>query len=118
MTMLQTPNSSPDLLATNSEITLGNPLRVLFSSRTSLYSTPGGDTIIIHKTAEMLRSLGCDVTISMDLDHSLDGYDVVHLFNLTRPQETYYQARRATKLGIPVVLSPIYVDYTEGDRAT
>jgi glycosyltransferase involved in cell wall biosynthesis len=116
MTMLQTPNNSPELRATDSGTIHGAPLRVLFSSRTSLYSTPGGDTIIIHKTAESLRLLGCDVTISMDLDHPLDGYDVVHLFNLTRPQETYYQARRATKLGIPVILSPIYVDYTEGDR--
>src|ERR1700760_4997975 len=98
--------------------TLANPLRVLFSSRTTLYLTPGGDTIIIHKTAESLRSLGCEVTISMDLDHTLDGYDVVHLFNLTRPQETYYQARRATRLGIPGILAPISRDYTEGDRAT
>ena len=47
----------------------------------------------------------------------MDGYDIVHLFNLTRPQETYHQARRATRRGIPVVLSPVYVDYTEGDRA-
>ena len=72
---------------------------------------------MLHKTAEALRLLGCDVTISLDFGHSLDGYDIVHLFNLTRPQETYYQARRATRLGIPVILSPIYVDYTEVDRA-
>ena len=72
---------------------------------------------MLLKTAESLRLLGCEVTISIDLNHPLDGYDIVHLFNLTRPQETYYQARRATKRGIPVILSPIYVDYTEGDRA-
>ena len=72
---------------------------------------------MLLKTAESLRLLGCDVTISLDFNHSLDGYDIVHLFNLTRPQETYHQARRATRLGIPVILSPIYVDYTEVDRA-
>ena len=72
---------------------------------------------MLLKTAESLRLLGCEVTISIDLNPSLDGYDIVHLFNLTRPQETYHQARRATRRGIPVVLSPVYVDYTEGDRA-
>jgi glycosyltransferase involved in cell wall biosynthesis len=92
-------------------------LRVLFSSRTTLFSTPGGDTIMLLKTAESLRLLGCEVTISIDLNHPLDGYDIVHFFNLTRPQEAYHQARRATKGGIPVILSPVYVDYTEGDRA-
>ncbi len=72
---------------------------------------------MLLKTAESLRLLGCEVTLSNDLNHPLDGYDVVHLYNLTRPQEMYYQARRATKRGLPVVLSPIYVDYTEADRS-
>ena len=96
---------------------LGTLCEFYFRPELRCYSTPGGDTIILLKTAESLRLLGCEVTISIDLNHSLDGYDIVHLFNLTRPQETYYQARRATRRGIPVVLSPIYVDYTEGDRA-
>jgi glycosyltransferase involved in cell wall biosynthesis len=115
--MPHTPTQLPDLRTSEKDITRGNPLRVLLSSRTTLFSTPGGDTIMLLKTAESLRLLGCDVTISNDLDHPLDGYDIVHLYNLTRPQEMYYQARRATKLGIPVILSPIYVDYTEADRA-
>ena len=117
MTMSRTPNNPPNLRAAEKDSTHGNPLRVLFSSRTTLYSTPGGDTVILHKTAESLRLLGCDVTISLDFNHPIDAYDIVHLFNLTRPQETYYQAQRAARRGIPVVLSPIYVDYTEGDRA-
>jgi len=115
--MSHTLNNPLNLRASEKDSTRGNPLRVLFSSRTTLFSGPGGDTIILLKTAESLRLLGCDVTISLDLNHSLDGYDIVHLFNLTRPQEMYHQARRATRRGIPVVLSPIYVDYTEGDRA-
>src|SRR5277367_3827015 len=115
--MLHTTINLPDLRGSEKDSTRGNPLRVLFSSRTTLFSTPGGDTIQLLKTAESLRLLGCEVTISVDLNHSLDGYDIVHLFNLTRPQETYHQARRATRRGIPVILSPIYVDYTEGDRA-
>lgn len=115
--MSHTPTTSPDLLTSEAGSTRVKPLRVLVSSRTTLFSTPGGDTIQVLKTAESLRLLGCDVTLSIDMNHSLDGYDIVHLFNLTRPQETYHQARRATRRGIPVVLSPVYVDYTEGDRA-
>src|SRR3984885_8410124 len=105
--MSHTSNNLPNLRAAEKDRTPGNPLRVLFSSRTTLFSTPGGDTTMLLKTAESLRILGCEVTISIDLNPSLDGYDIVHLFNLTRPQETYHQARRATSRGIPEVLSPV-----------
>ena len=92
------------------------PVKVLFLSRTSLFSVPGGDTTQILKTAEALRSRGCDVTVSTDINPDTVGFDVVHIFNLTRPQETYFQALAAKKHGIPVVLSPIYVDFSEYDR--
>jgi glycosyltransferase involved in cell wall biosynthesis len=115
--MSHTSKNSPDPRGFKTDSIRGSSPRILFSSRTTLFSTPGGDTVQLLKTAESLRLLGCDVSVSIDLDHSLDGYDVVHLFNLTRPQETYHQARRAAKRGIPVVLSPVYVDYTEADRA-
>jgi glycosyltransferase involved in cell wall biosynthesis len=71
----------------------------------------------ILKTAEYLRSLGCEVEISVDPDAAVEGFDILHLFNLTRPQGTYRQADKARRQGIPVVLSPIYVDYREADRA-
>jgi hypothetical protein len=108
--MPHTPKQLPNLRASERDSTCGNPLRVLLSSRTTLFSTPGGDTTVLLKTAESLRLLGCEVTSSNDLNHPLDGYDIVHLYNLTRPQEMYYQARRATKRGIPVILTPIYVE--------
>lgn len=92
------------------------PLRVLFLSRTTLFSVPGGDTIQVLKTAEALRTLGCEVRVSTDIGPNADGFDLVHIFNLTRPQETYFQALAARKYGVPVVLSPIYVDFSEYDR--
>jgi glycosyltransferase involved in cell wall biosynthesis len=91
------------------------PLRVLFSSRTTLFSGPGGDTIQILKTAEVLRELGCHIEISTDADPTLNGFDLLHIFNITRPQALLL-ARRARRLRIPVALSPIYVDYREVDR--
>jgi glycosyltransferase involved in cell wall biosynthesis len=92
------------------------PLRVLFLSRTTLFSVTGGDTIQVLKTADALRAKGCEVTVSTDVDPDMDGFDLVHIFNLTRPQETYFQALAAKRKGIPVVLSPIYADFSEYDR--
>jgi glycosyltransferase involved in cell wall biosynthesis len=92
------------------------PLKVLFLSRTTLFSVPGGDTTQILKTAEALRAKECEVTVSTDVDPNTAGFDLAHLFNLTRPQETYPQALAAREQGTPVVLSPIYVDYREYDQ--
>ncbi|AEG15642.1 glycosyl transferase group 1 [Desulfofundulus kuznetsovii DSM 6115] len=92
-------------------------LRVVMQSRVSLFNVPGGDTIQILKTKEYLEKLGVKCDISLDLEPELSPYDLVHLFNLTRPQEVYLQALNAKKQGKPVVLSPIYVLYTEYDRS-
>lgn len=91
-------------------------MKILFQSRTTLFSVPGGDTVQLEKTAEYLRRLGISVDISTDLNPSLRGYDLVHLFNLMRPQEVYLQAANAKKYGIPVALSTIYGLYTEYER--
>lgn len=68
------------------------------------------------KTAESLRRLGVLVDISTELEPSLDGFDLVHLFNLMRPQEVYVQAVNAKRQGKPVALSTIYGLYTEYER--
>lgn len=91
-------------------------MKVLFQSRTTLFSVPGGDTVQLMKTAESLRKLGVVVDISTDLEPALDGYDIVHLFNLMRPQEVYVQARNAKRQGRRVALSTIYGLYTEYER--
>lgn len=70
----------------------------------------------LTKTAEYLRQLGVEVVFSTELEPDLTGYDVVHLFNLIRPQEVFLQARNAKRQGKPVVLSTIYVDYSEYER--
>ena len=91
-------------------------MKVLMQSRVSLFSVPGGDTIQILKTKDCLKKIGIEVNISTELAPDLDGYDLVHLFNLTRPQEVYLQARNAKKFGKKIVLSPIYVVYADYDR--
>ncbi|MEI6205645.1 MAG: glycosyltransferase family 4 protein [Desulfuromonadales bacterium] len=91
-------------------------MRVIFQSRRTLFSVPGGDTIQIIQTAAELRALGCLVDICTDLETDLSAYDVVHLFNLTRPQELLMQIRHARERGKKIVLSTIYVDFLEYER--
>jgi glycosyltransferase involved in cell wall biosynthesis len=91
-------------------------MRVLLQSRVSLFSGPGGDTIQICKTAEALRSLGVVCEISTELRPDLSQWDMVHLFNLTRPQEVYLQALNAVRHGKPMALSTIYLSGSDYDR--
>lgn len=91
-------------------------MRVLLQSRTTLFTVPGGDTIQVLKTAEALRDKGCAADVSTELASDVSGYDLVHLFNLTRPQEMYLQASNAKKQGKKVALSTIYVSYAEYEQ--
>lgn len=91
-------------------------MRVLFQSRKTLFSVPGGDTVQLEKTKEFLERLGVHVDISLDLEPETRGYDVVHVFNLMRGQETFLQVRNAKRAGRPVALSTIYGLYSEFDQ--
>ncbi|MGE5593188.1 MAG: glycosyltransferase [Betaproteobacteria bacterium] len=83
-------------------------MRVLLQSRADLLTLPAGDTIQILETKKALRALGVDADHSGDLAPDLEGYDLVHLFNLTRVAETAAQCENAVRHGKPVVVSPIY----------
>jgi glycosyltransferase involved in cell wall biosynthesis len=91
-------------------------MKVLLQSRVNLFNVYGGDTIQVLKTKEYLGKLGVDADISTELEPDVSGYDIVHLFNLVRPQEIYLQARNAKKMGKKVALSPVYVDYDQYER--
>lgn len=91
-------------------------MKVLFQSRKTLFTVPGGDTTQILKTKAYLELLGVVVDISLELEPDLKDYDIVHVFNLTRPQELFLQVRNAKRQGKKVALSTIYVDYTEFEK--
>lgn len=91
-------------------------MKVLFQTRTNLYTAPGGDLIQILKTKEYLEKIGVKVDISLEFEPNLDGYDIVHLFNLMDPQDIYLQCMNAKKQGKKIVLSTIYGLYTEYER--
>ena len=91
-------------------------MKVLFLSRKTLFSVQGGDTVQILKTAEALRRKDVFVDVSTELEPDLRGYDLVHVFNLTRPQEIFLQVMHAKKKGLPVALSTIYLNFEECER--
>jgi len=91
-------------------------MKVLMQSRKNLFSSPGGDTIQMLKTKEYIEKLRIKVDISNELEVDLKEYDLVHLFNLIRPQEVYLQTKNAKNQGKKIVLSPIYVSYVEYER--
>jgi glycosyltransferase involved in cell wall biosynthesis len=91
-------------------------MRVLMQIRQNVFALKGGDTTQMVKTKEALEARGVDVELSLDVRSDVSGYDVVHLFNLTRVQETFVQARNARAAGKPVVLSTIYWPTEEFER--
>ncbi|NJM80127.1 MAG: hypothetical protein HC854_11875 [Flavobacterium sp.] len=91
-------------------------MRVLFQTRTNLYSSPGGDLIQIQKTKEFLEKLYVKVDVSLEFEPDLSKYDIVHLFNLMDPQDIYLQLENAKKQNKKIVLSTIYGLYTEYER--
>jgi glycosyltransferase involved in cell wall biosynthesis len=91
-------------------------MKILFQSRKTLFTVPGGDTVQLLKTKEYLEKMDIKIDISLDLEPDLSSYDLVHVFNLMRPQEVYLQVRNAKKHSKPVALSTIYGLYTEYEK--
>ncbi len=70
----------------------------------------GGDTVQMHETAEALKPLGVTVSLSCELEPDARGFDLVHVFNLRTVPTTLTQVESVRRYGIPVVLSPIYLE--------
>ena len=83
-------------------------MRVLMQSRKDFFEVKGGDTIQLLKTKQELENMGISVDISLEYEPDLSDYDLVHLSNITRIQETYIQLKNAISQNKPTVLSTIY----------
>ncbi|TMI90025.1 MAG: glycosyltransferase family 4 protein [Bacteroidetes bacterium] len=89
-------------------------MNILFISRATLFSNPGGDTIQIINTAECLRKLGVQIDIRLTnepIDYSQ--FDLIHFFNIIRPSDMLHHIKRSRK---PYVVSTIFVDYYEYEK--
>jgi glycosyltransferase involved in cell wall biosynthesis len=90
-------------------------IKILMLSRSTLYTSPGGDTIQIEETAEHLRKLNVSVDIKLSNDSTIlyHNYDLVHFFNVIRPNDLLGHIKKITT---PFVISTIFVDYSEYER--
>lgn len=85
-------------------------MKVLFISRTSIFSFKGGDTTQMVNTAKHLKEFNVEVDIydnSNEIDYKI--YDLIHFFNITRPAEILFHI---DKCNLPYVVSSIFVDYS------
>ncbi len=97
----------------------GLRMRVLMQTRSavSVASSPGGDVAQAQETARALNALGIEVRVSSELQPDLADVDLVHVFNLVRPQDAMVQARHAWRHRLPVALSTVYCDMWEYDSS-
>lgn len=87
---------------------------IAFVARSTLFSSPGGDTVQIEMTAKYLRKLGNSVRVfTTNETIPYHEFDLLHYFNLTRPADILNHIDRS---GIPFFLSPIHLDLQEYER--
>ena len=87
--------------------------RVLLCGRPDLLTKPGGDT---RQIQTLQRCLGHDAGLSLELAPDCGGYDLAHVFNLSRPVEPALQAEHARRAGLPVICTPIFQDLWRYNR--
>lgn len=87
-------------------------MKVLIVARHSLHTQYGGDTLQIEQTAKYLELLNHQVDITTESRTDASGYDVIHLFNIIRPAQLLFYL----KFKKPIVITSIYVDYSEFER--
>lgn len=83
-------------------------MRVVLANRSTSKNVLAGDAVQQFKTAEALRQMGVVVEIAEGCLPPLEHVDLVHLFNIIPVEETYQLFLQAKRVGIPIVLSPIY----------
>lgn len=89
-------------------------LNIGFISRSTLYKSPGGDTVQMEMTAKYLRKLGHHVQLFTTNEHiDYQEYDLFHFFNITRPADIL---GHISKIKTPFFISPIYLDLHEYER--
>jgi glycosyltransferase involved in cell wall biosynthesis len=89
-------------------------MKVALISRSSLFTSKGGDTIQIKQTARHLRTMNIAADIRLTKEKiNYEEYDLLHFFNLTRPADILAHIE---KTKTPFVVTPLLIDYSEFDR--
>lgn len=89
-------------------------MKIVFITRSTLYSVKGGDSMQVTETANHLNQLGVETDIKLtDEKIDYDKYDLLHFFNITRPADILYHIKKTKK---PFAVSTILIDYSEYDK--
>jgi len=89
-------------------------MKVALIARSTLYTVRGGDTIQVLQTALQLSGLGVDANILLSNEQiDYEQYSLLHFFNITRPADILYHAKKSGK---PYVVSTILCNYSEYDK--
>jgi glycosyltransferase involved in cell wall biosynthesis len=88
-------------------------LRVLLALHAPESQTGGGPSVRVPRLQAELRALGIDADVTTNALPDPRGYTVAHVFNVWEPAPALAQLRHLRACGVPVVLSPIYLDLSE-----
>ena len=89
-------------------------MKVAFITRSSLFSSSGGDTLQVLNTAKYLRKLNVRVDVKLtNKKINYEEYDFLHFFSLIRPSDILPHIRKSKK---PFVVTPLLIDYSEFDK--
>ena len=83
-------------------------MKVLFYLRKNHKEVKGGDLVQIYSTADALKKIGVEITFSSDPKENLQKFDIVHLFNSPRFEETESFINNAISQKKPTVFSTIF----------
>ena len=99
---------------------MADSIRVLFQGRRDILASRGGDAIQLRATRQYLGKIGVLVDFDPSFTCDCSCYDLVHLFNMTRPYEPKLQMANAKRQSKLVCLSTIYwnMDDLQREMAT
>lgn len=92
-------------------------MKILFQNRIDALTNIGGDSIQMIKTRKHLEELGVEVSIDLSANPKLDKVDIIHLFNIQNPLETFKQFQNAKRNNKKVVVSTIYWNMEDADKS-
>ena len=89
-------------------------MKVAFITRSSLFSSSGGDTLQVLNTAKYLDKLNVRVDVKLtNKQINYEEYDLLHFFSIVRPSDILPHIRKSKK---PFVVTPLLIDYSEFDK--
>jgi glycosyltransferase involved in cell wall biosynthesis len=89
-------------------------MKILMIGRSTLNTSPGGDSVQLYSTAKYLKVLGLSVEVKLSNESiSYNNYDLIHFFNIIRPDDILAHIKNSN---LPYVISTIFVDYTEYEK--